>query len=306
MEKFVAAALQWYPATHDKAEGAARICDAIREASASGARLLVTPELFLQGYPYWAANQMRTDTFQQWRKVYFNNGITIDGPEVAEISKMAKACRCHVVFGAHEREGGTLYNSQVFIAEDGTVLGYHRKLVPTQVERLVHGRGDGSDLNVYETAIGRLGGLICFEHQMAPARYALCTLGTQIHAGSWPGHAFLDPIIDASARHLAVENGCFVIVARELMGPEHVASGMPDVGPPEFWHAHGGSAIISPTGEYLAGPVFDDETIVLAELDFEQISFAKWWVDGAGHYARPDVFQLQWDRRQKPPLKIHE
>lgn len=305
MSNFVAAAVQWYPVVHDASAGADRACDAVREAAKSGAQVVVFPELWLQGYPYWAANQVRTDSFQACRAKLFNEAIEIGGPEIAKIAKAAAKHKCIVVMSAHEKSGGTVYNSQIFINDDGKILGSHRKLVPTQTERLVHGRGDGSGLTVYDTAIGRIGGLQCYEHQMAPARYALCELGEQLHAAAWPGHAFLDPVIDASTRHLAFENGTFVVVARELMNPEHIAASMPeDTGDAQFWHAHGGSAIISPTGEYLAGPVFDEETIICADIDYEQISFAKWWVDGTGHYARPDVFQLQWDRRPKPPVKI--
>ena len=307
MDKFVAAAVQWYPEVHDAEAGSIKACKAIQEAADNSARVVVFPELWIQGYPYWASNVVQSGAFQQWRSRCFESAISVNGPEIARVAKAAEKHRCNVVISAHEREGGTLYNSQIFIGDDGQVLGCHRKLVPTQTERLVHGMGDGSDLNVYDTSTGRLGGLLCYEHLMAPARYALCTLGVQLHAAAWPGHAFLDPVIDASSRHLAFENGCFVVVARELMSPEHIANNMPgDLGDEQSWYTHGGSAIISPTGEYIAGPVFDDETIVCAEIDYEQISFAKWWVDGAGHYARPDVFQLHWDKRPKPPIKIQE
>ena len=307
MDKFVAAAVQWHPVVHEPNAGSKKACKAIQEAASNHARVVVFPELWLQGYPYWATNRVQSNAFQQWRACCFNAAIDVNGPEIARIVKAAEKNRCNVVMSAHERAGGTLYNSQIFISSEGNILGCHRKLMPTQTERLVHGMGDGSDLNVYDSTVGRLGGLLCYEHQMALARYALCTMGIQLHAAAWPGHEFLDPVIDASMRHFAFENGCFVVSARELMNPEHVATGMPDdLGDERSWHAHGGSAIISPMGEYLAGPVFDEETIICAEIDYRQISFSKWWVDGAGHYARPDVFQLQWDRRPKPPINIQE
>ncbi len=307
MKKFIAAAVQWHPVVHDPRRGAEKACQAITEAAGKGAKLVVFPELWLQGYPYYAGTQMQSEVYQQWRSVYTEAAITLDGPEMASIQEAAAAHACNVVMSAHEREGGTLYNSQMFIADDGRLLGRHRKLIPTQTERMVHGRGDGSDLDVYDTSTGRLSGLLCFEHQMAPARYALCTLNCEVHAASWPGFHFLDPIIDASARQLAFENGCFVIVAREVMSPELIPDVMPGVGEHgHHWGMHGGSSIISPMGEYLAEPVFDQETIVCAEIDTAQISLAKWFVDGAGHYARPDVFQLRWDKRPKPPVKIIE
>ena len=307
MDKFVAAAIQWHPSVHDATRGAARAADAIAEAAGEGARLVVFPELWLQGYCYYAGTQIESQVYQQWREVYVNAAITLDGPEMAEVRGAAAEHGCNVVISAHERDGSTLFNSQMFIADDGSLLGCHRKLIPTQTERLVHGRGDGSDLDVHDTSTGRLGGLLCFEHQMAPARYALCSLDCQVHAASWPGFAFLHPIIDASMRQLAFENGCFVVVAREVLSPDLLADDMPGVGDDgHHWQMHGGSAIISPMGEYLAGPVYDEETIVYAEIDLSQRSLAKWFVDGAGHYARPDVFQLKWDKRPKKPVDIVE
>lgn len=305
MDKYIAAAVQWKPVVHDAGAGADKACEAITEAAAQRARLVVFPELWLQGYPYYAGTQMASEVYQSWRPVYFDAAITLDGPEITQICEAANEHNCYVVMSGHEREGGTLYNSQMFISADGSLLGCHRKLIPTQTERMVHGRGDGSDLDVYDTDIGRLSGLLCFEHQMAPARYALCTLNCQVHAAAWPGFAFLDPIIDASTRQLAFENGSFVVVAREILDPDDIPEGMPVVGEDgHHWKMHGGSAIISPMGEYLAGPVFNEETIVYAEVDYRQSSLAKWFLDGAGHYARPDVFQLKWDRRPKRPVEI--
>ena len=307
MDKYLAAAVQWPPTVHDPRAGAEKACQAIAEAAAEGARLVVFPELWLQGYPYYAGTQMESDIYQSWRPVYYEAAIVLDGPEITSIRRAAKKHKCVVVMSGHERDGGTLYNSQMFIADDGKLLGCHRKLIPTQTERMVHGRGDGSDLDVHDTSVGRLGGLLCFEHQMAPARYALCSLGCQVHAAAWPGFPFLDPIIDASTRQLAFENGCFVVVAREILTPDHILEGMPGVGKEgHHWQMHGGSAIISPMGEYLAGPVFDEETIIFAEIDYSQASLAKWFVDGTGHYARPDVFQLKWNRRPKPPVEIDD
>ncbi len=307
MSKFIAAAVQWSPVVHDPERGAEKACDAIAAAANEGATLVVFPELWLQGYPYYSGAQMASPVYQAWREVYFNAAITLDGPEMALIRKAAAQHGCNVVMSGHEIDGATLYNSQMFVADDGALLGCHRKLVPTQTERLVHGRGDGSDLNVYETSTGRLGGLLCFEHHMAPARYALCTMNCEVHAAAWPGHAFLNAGIDACTRQLAYENGCFVIVARDVLSPSGIPDGMPDVGDEgHHFEMHGGSAIISPMGEYLVEPVFDKETIVTAEIDLAARSLPKWFMDGAGHYARPDVFQLKWDKRPKPPVKIIE
>ena len=305
MTKFIAAVVQWAPEAHDAMAGARKAAAAIAEAASSGAQLVVFPETWLQCYPYWAGLSVRDPEYQAFREAWFASAITIPGPEIAIVQAAAAKYACHVVMSAQELAGGTVYAVQTFIGPDGALLGSHRKLVPTLTERLVWGYGDGSDLDVHETPLGRLGGLLCFEHQMAPARHALCGLNIQLHAAAWPGHAFLDPLIDASMRHLAHENACFVFVARDIMSADRVVAGMPPIhSGRDYWNAHGGSSIIAPGGQYLVEPVFDREAILTAEIDLACISGAKWFVDGAGHYARPDVFQLQWDKRPKLPVKI--
>jgi predicted amidohydrolase len=302
-QPYIAGAVQWAPEFLDPERGAEKAEAAIDEAARMGVRLLVFPEAWLLGYPYFSGITPSDPEYQAFRQVLFERAVRIDGPEIARIRKAAAAHRMTVVIGLNERVGSTICCSLAYIGADGRLLGSHRKLVPTQAERLVWGCGDGSDLEVYDTALGRLGGLNCFEHQMAPARYVLCEMGEQVHAAAWPGHAFIDGIVDASTRHLAHENGCFVVVAREVMTPDRVAAGLPrpDKTAAHF-QMHGGSAIIAPGGDYLAGPVFDTETIVTAEIDLARIGVIKWFFDGTGHYARPDVFQLHFDRRAKRPV----
>lgn len=307
MSKVSVAIVQWAPEVHDAAAGVHKAVRAIAQAAASGARLIVFPEAWLPGYPYWAGLSTRDPDYHAFRESLWRAAIEIPGPEIQEIQRAAAQHCCHVVLGAQERAGGSLYAVQVFIGADGRLLGKHRKIMPTLTERLLWATGDGSDLNVYDTELGRLGGLMCFEHQMAPARYALCTLNVQIHVACWPGHAFLDPIIDASMRQLAHENACFVIVAREIMSADRIATGMPAVrSGPEFWSAHGGSSVIAPGGAYLAEPSFDVETLITAEIDLDRISHAKWFIDGAGHYSRPDIFRFEWDRRPKLPMQTRD
>ena len=297
---FVAGAVQWAPEFLDPLRGAEKAVAAIAEAASAGARLLVFPEAWLVGYPYWSGIMPSDPEYQMYRQLLLERAVTLDGPEFALIRAAAAEHGMTVVMGHNERVGSTIYCSLAYIGQDGRLLGNHRKLVPTQAERLVWGRGDGSDLEAYDTPLGKLGGLNCFEHQMAPARYALCGMGVQLHASVWPGHAFIDGLIDASTRHLSHENGCFVIVARECMSPDRVGASVPK---PErtaaHFHTHGGSAIIAPGGEYLAGPVFDTETIVLAQIDLARIGVVKWFFDGVGHYAAPEVFSLRVDRRPK-------
>ena len=305
MEPFLVAAVQWASEVLQPQKGAEKAAQAIAEAANKGAKLVVFPENWLQGYPYWSGLAPTNPEYQAFRQLSHEASIAVDDPILDPVYAAAAEYQCTVVLGLQEKEGGTLYCTLLYIGPDGRMLGKHRKLIPTQAERLVWGRGDGSDLEVYETPVGRLGGLNCFEHQMAPARIALSNMNIQIHAAAWPGHAFLDGIIDASTRHLAHENACFVVVARECMSADKVPK---DFGVSEqaasHWSGHGGSAIIAPGGEYIVAPVFDEEIIVIGEVDLSRIAVNKWFFDGTGHYARPDVFQLRWDKRPKPAVDI--
>ena len=304
-ESFTAAAVQWAPSLTLEA-GVERAEAAIAEASAASASLIVFPETWVPAYPYFHSQAANRTAFARLYQHHFEQSIVIGGAEWRRIAAAARAAGATVVIGLNEREprGGTLYNTLAYIGADGALLGAHRKLVPTLSERLIWGYGDGSDLDVYDTPQGRLGGLICYEHHMAPARYALAGLGVQIHASVWPGWETLHPVVDAATRQLAYENACFVIVAREVMSADRLPSGTPLAEEP-FWEADGGSAIIAPGGKYLAGPATGEETILYAEIDPAATIESKRWVDSVGHYSRPDVFQLHWNRTPRAPLVVH-
>lgn len=304
MSTSIVAAVQWSPEVFDPKAAVEKAASAIGEAAAQGAQLAVFPECWLQGYPYWSGLAPSSDCYQYYRKLSFETSITRDDPVLQVVYDAARSHRCAVVLGFQERCGGTLYCSLLYISAEGERLNCQRKLVPTQAERLVWGCGDGSDIDVYNTEVGRLGGLSCFEHQMAPARMALSSLNVQVHAAAWPGHAFLDPVIDASARQLAHENACFVVVAREVMAADRLSfNDRPSEIDSGHWHATGGSAVVAPGGHYIVEPQFGKECIVTAEIDLADISVHKWFFDGTGHYARPDIFQLQWNRQPKNAVK---
>ena len=302
---FIAAAVQRPPAFLDRTAAVGSAVDAIAEAAGEGARLIVFPETWLPTYPYWHAMVSERAAYSDLYQRLFKNSLSVPGPDFDRLAVAARRAAATVVIGLNEREeaGGTIYNTLCYIGPDGDLLGKHRKLVPTLSERLIWGRGDGSDLDAYDTPVGRLGGLICYEHQMAPARYALATLGIEVHASVWPGREFLHPIVDAATRHLAYENGCFVVAARETFSAALLPAGTPLAEAP-VWEGHGGSAIIAPGGKYLAGPVYDEETIVYAEIDLDATIESKRWVDTAGHFSRPDVFQFHWDKRPKAPVEV--
>ena len=301
-QSYVAAAVQWAPAYGDLQAGVGRAIDAIDEAAREGASLIVLPEAWLPGYPYWCTEQRPARAVRELFRNLVENSVEVPGPETAALGEAAKRANATVVVGVTERAGGTLYNTLCYFGPDGALLGSHRKLVPTLSERTVWGMGDGSDLDAYDTPAGRLSGLICYEHFMAPARYALAGLGVEVHASVWPGYPFLHANVDAATRMLAVENACAVVVAREVMSANRLPPGTPFAEHSRMWEMNGGSAIIAPGGTYLAEPVFDTETIVYAEIDPAALVEARRWVDGVGHYSRPDVFRLHWDRSPKPPI----
>ena len=301
-DPYTAAAVQWAPAYGDLRAGVGRAIEAIGEAAAEGASLIVLPEAWLPGYPYWCTEQRPNRAVSALYRELVENGVEVPGPVTDALGEAAARANATVVIGVTERAGGTLYNTLCYIGPDGALLGAHRKLVPTLSERTVWGMGDGSDLDSYDTPAGRVGGLICYEHFMAPARYALAGLGVEVHASVWPGYPFLHANVDAATRMLAVENACAVVVAREVMSADRLPAGTPFAEHPRMWEMNGGSAIIAPGGRSLAEPVYDDETILYAEIDPADLVEAKRWVDGVGHYSRPDVFRLHWDRSPKPPI----
>jgi predicted amidohydrolase len=205
----------------------------------------------------------------------------------------------YVVIGINERDTvsrGTLYNTLLYLSPEGDVVHKHRKLMPTFTERTVWGFGDGSDLDVLETPLGRLGGLICWEHQMTLAKYALYAQGEQVHCSVWPAYASQNDHIDFGTRQYAFEGACFVVSSCGIARPGSLPTNLRD----QAVEANGGTAIIGPNGRYLAGPVYDIEEILYAEVDLEKAIREKHSRDIAGHYARPDVLQLVVNATTKP------
>lgn len=272
----------------------------IEKASAGGAQLVLLPEAFIPGYPrgltFGCAVGARTESGRRLWQQYWENAIDIPGPEISELSEAARQCGIFVSAGVVERGpspgGGTLYCSLVLLDEDGTLLGVHRKLKPTGTERVVWGEGDGSTLHVVDTSIGRIGGLICWENYMPLARVALYQKGVQI---------YLAPTADSrdswqsTLRHIACEGRCFVLGCNQVFTMEDLPDNLKSIEElqdEDVVRCRGGSVIISPFGEVLAGPLFNEEGILFAELDMAEIVRGKLDFDVVGHYARPDIFQL--------------
>jgi len=284
-----------------------KACTLITEAGSQGVQLLVFPEVFLPGFPYWIncyPPLLQTGLHARYRTA----AVTVPGPEVRRIQRAAQRAGTAVVLGLNERAGGSLYNTQVFISETGDLLGKHRKLQPTFAERTIWAAGDASTLSVFDTSIGRVGGLVCWEHTMNLARHALIGAGEQIHAGSWPslsttaGFADVyDDQVEAMSRNHAITGQCFVVVSQNPVDQRVLDVLEEAVGPQELVTLGGGwSAIIHPMTPYLAGPhTGPEETILVADIDLTDVDATKIFVDAVGHFSRSEVLSLHVDDRPK-------
>ena len=298
-EKFKVAAVQQSPVFLDRDATIERACECIRDAAAGGARLIVFPEAFVPAYPLWVWSIPAGQT-QALRELYaelLDQAITVPSPATNQLCEAAHTAQCCVVIGINERNreasGTSLHNSLLFLGPDGTVLGVHRKLVPTAGERLVHAQGDGSSLKVYDTSLGRLGGLICWENYMPLARQALYNAGVQVYvAPTWDrGEPWLSTV-----RHVAKEGRVYVIACCSAMR----AGDIPDRYPfkrsltisENGWINPGDSVMVDPDGKVIAGPMHEEQGILVGEIDPVRITGPRWQLDVAGHYSRPDVFRL--------------
>ncbi len=302
MEKFTAAVVQAAPFPENSVKTAEKTAQLIREAAGKGARIVVFPEAFLGGYPkgdsFGAPVGLRKPEGRDAYLRYFNAAISLGGEEVAMIAEATAATGAFAVVGCIERDGGTLYCTALFFDGAKGLVGKHRKLMPTAGERLIWGFGDGSTMPVIETDLGRIGAVICWENYMPMLRMHMYSQGISLYCA---------PTVDdreswlPTMRHIALEGRCFVLTScqflkRKHYGPEHECALGDD---PETVLIRGGSAIIDPMGKVLAEPQFGIETILYAEIDPAQIARGKFDFDAAGHYARPDVFSLHVDTKEK-------
>lgn len=310
-QPFLVAAVQISPAFLDRDATVDRACQAIAEAGSRGARLVVFPEAFVPGYPLWVWSIAPGQT-QALRALYaelLDQAVTVPGAAVAQLCEAARGAGVYVAIGVNERNveasGTSLYNALLFIGADGRLLGVHRKLVPTAGERLVHAQGDGSGLTAYDTALGRLGGLICWENYMPLARQALYGTGVHLYvAPTWDrGEPWLSTL-----RHVAKEGRVYVIGCCSAMRP----ADLPDrfsfkaavPVSPTGWINPGDSVVVDPDGKVLAGPLHEQQDLLFAEVDPQRIVGSRWQLDVAGHYARPDVLDLvrRGPARLQPPV----
>ena len=268
----------------------------VAEAAAGGAELAVFPEAFIGGYPkgtsFGAVIGVRTEAGREEYRRYFDGAVTLEGDEVRRLVEASAEHRVHLVVGIIERLGNTLYCTALLISPDEGLVGNHRKLMPTGSERLVWGFGDGSTLDTMDTPMGRVGSVICWENYMPLMRQAMYAKGVELYCAPTADDR---PTWQATMTHIALEGRTFVLSAcqyltRDAFPEDHpIEQEMPggDV------LMRGGSVIIDPTGTVLAGPVFDEETILYAEIDLDVKKRSHLDFDPVGHYSRPDVFQLK-------------
>lgn len=305
--EFKVAAVHAAPVFMDTWRSVDKAVELVMQAKQEAIELLVFPEVFLPGYPYFIdcyAPRMMDTTIA----AYQNASVEIGGPEIRKIQNAARDAKVAVVMGISERMRGghTCFNSQVFIERDGSVLGVHRKLQPTYAERMVWGQGGGHTLRTFDSSVGIIGGLVCWEHTMNLARQALIQQRQQVHAASWPALSTLtgledaaDSQIEAMMKNHAISGQCFVITASNPIDKGCLEWMDKNLGPQKDVREGGGwSSIIHPFTTYIAGPhTGGEEKLVSGVINLNDLDRLKVWIDGNGHYSRPEIVRMTRDPR---------
>ena len=305
MSQFRAAVVQAGSVPFDSKRSLEKACSLMADAARQGAKVVVFPEAFISAYPkgldFGARLGSRTPEGRNDFRRYFESAIEVPSPATDTLAAAARANHVYVVIGVIERDGGTLYCTALFFSPEGRLMGKHRKLMPTAMERLVWGYGDGSTLPVFETPLGKIGAVICWENYMPLLRMAMYSKGVQLYCA---------PTADdretwvPSMQHIALEGRCFVLTACQFIKrgdfPQDYAAIQGN--DPNTVMMRGGSCVVGPLGKILAGPNFDAECILTADIDLGDVVRGKYDLDVVGHYARPDVFRLYVNERATPPV----
>jgi len=306
-QRFKVAVVQAAPVVFDRERTLKKVQALSEEAARQGARLVVFPEAFVSAYPrgldFGAVVGSRTEAGREQYRRYWESSVDVPGPAVQTLGRIARSSKIYLVIGVIERDRGTLYCTVLFFSPEGTYLGKHRKIMPTASERLVWGFGDGSTMPVFDTPLGKIGAVICWENYLPLMRAAMYAKGIELYCA--PTADPRDSWI-ASMRHIAVEGRCFVLSCNQFNRRRDFPSdyGAEMGADPDAIVTRGGSCIVDPFGNFLAGPNTSDEVILITEIDRAQIVRGKFDLDVVGHYARPDIFQLQVDERAKQPVTL--
>ena len=305
MTQFRVAVVQAGAVPFDSIRSVEKACSLAVDAAKQGAKLVVFPEAFVSVYPkgldFGARVGMRSPEGRDDFRRYWESAIDVPGPATDILAASARDNNIYLVIGVIERDIGTLYCTVLFFAPDGRLMGKHRKLMPTAMERLIWGFGDGSTLPVFETPLGKIGSVICWENYMPMLRMAMYSKGIQLYCA--PTADDRDTWIP-TMQHIALEGRCFVLascqyIKRGAYPKDYLAIQGDD---PDTLIIRGGSCIVGPLGQILAGPDYEGECILTADIDFGDIARGKYDFDVAGHYARPDVFRLYVNERAAPAV----
>jgi nitrilase len=306
------AVVQRPPVFLDRAATLDAAIASLEEAAKAGAQLVVFPETFVPGYPAWIWRLRPGTDMGLSDKIHARlcaHAVNLDNNHLAPLQQAAKERQVTVVCGINEIDaefsGGTLYNTVVVIGPDGALLNRHRKLMPTNPERMVWGRGDASGLKAIDTPVGRIGTLICWESYMPLARYALFAQGIEIYIT--PTYDSGDRAV-ATMQHIAREGGCWVISCGSAFQgrdvPDHVPGRNELFRDADEWVNDGDSVVVAPGGKVVAGPLHEERGILYAEIDLGRVGMARRSLDVVGHYARPDLFQLEVNNRAQKPIQF--
>lgn len=299
------AVVQDCPVPFDLAGTIAKTESLTQKAAATGAKLIVFPEAFVSGYPkgldFGARVGSRSPQGREVFRRYYDSSIELNSEECRRLGAAARKAKAHLVIGVMEKDGGTLYCTVLFFGPDGALLGKHRKLMPTAMERLIWGFGDGSTMPVFDTSVGKLGAVICWENYMPLLRTAMYAKGIQIYCA---------PTADdrdtwaSTMQHVAMEGRCFVLSSCQYLTRGDCPDDYDAIQGMDAKTVlmRGGSCIVSPLGQLIVAPDFSGPTILTADLDLGDIARGKFDFDVTGHYARPDVFHLQVNERAMTPV----
>ncbi|MCB0490215.1 MAG: carbon-nitrogen hydrolase family protein [Cyclobacteriaceae bacterium] len=297
MYSYKAAVVQAAPVLFDKAKTVSKIGKLVEEAAAQGAELIVFPEVFIPGYPrglsFGTVVGSRSTEGRELFLEYWNNAIEVPGPETETLGKFAKDSKVMLAIGVTERDStsDTLYCTLIYFSKEGKLIGKHRKIKPTAAERILWGEGDGQDLTVHKTELGSVGGLVCWENYMPLARTALYQQGIEVYVAptadcrdSW----------QSTLSHIACEGRCYVLGCNQYVTKDQYPESLQkELGNQPDLMCSGGSVIVSPMGNVIAGPLFGKEGILYADISHREVVKAKMDFDVIGHYARPDIFEFK-------------